>query len=32
MKSLTLVGVAFIGILVIPEFDGRFFYDRWINP
>jgi len=32
MKSLTLVGVVFIGILVIPELDGRFLHDRWINP
>jgi len=31
-KSLTLVGVVFIGTLAIPELDGRFLHDRWTNP
>jgi len=31
MKSLTLVGVVFIGILTIPELDGRFLHDHWTN-
>jgi len=31
-KSLTLVGVVFIGTLVIPELDGRFLHDRWTDP
>jgi len=30
-KSLTLVGVVFIGTLPIPEHDGRFLHDRWTN-
>jgi len=32
MKSLTLLGVIFIGIQTIPELDGRFLHDRWTNP
>ena len=32
MKSLTLLGVVFIGTLAIPELDGRFIHDRWTNP
>ena len=31
-KSLTLVGVVFIGTLAIPELDSRFLHDRWTNP
>jgi len=31
-KSLTLVGVVFIGTLAIPELNGRFLHDRWTNP
>ena len=31
-KSLTLVGVVFIGTLAIPELDGRFLHGRWTNP
>jgi len=32
MKSLTLVGVVFIGTLAIPELDGRFLHSRWADP
>jgi len=32
MKSLTLVGVVFIGTLAFPDLDGRFLHDRWTNP
>ena len=32
MKSLTLLGVVFIGKLAMPELDGRFLHDRWTNP
>jgi len=32
MKSLTLVGVVFIGTLAIPELDGRFLHDHCSNP
>jgi len=32
MKSLTLLGVVFIGTLAIPELDGRVLHDRWTNP
>jgi len=28
MKSLTLLGVVFIGTLAIPELEGRFLHDR----
>ena len=31
MKSLTLVRIAFIDTLAIPELDGRFLHDRWAN-
>jgi len=31
-KSLTLVRVVFIGILAIPEPDGRFLHDHCFNP
>jgi len=31
-KSLTLVGVVFIGTLAIPELDSRFLHDGWTNP
>jgi len=32
MKSLTFLGVVFVGTLAIPELDGRFLHDRWTNP
>jgi len=32
MKSLTLMGVVFLGTLAIPELDGRFLHDCWTNP
>jgi len=32
MKSLTLVGVVFIGILAIPELNGRFLHDQCSDP
>jgi len=32
MKSLTLLGVVFIGTLAIPELDSGFLHDRWTNP
>jgi len=31
MKSLTLVGVVFIGTLAIPEPDVRFLHNRWAD-
>jgi len=31
MKSLTLVGVVFIGTLALPELDVRFLHDRWAD-
>ena len=32
MKSLTLVGVVFIGTLALPELNVRFLHDHWANP
>jgi len=32
MKSLTLLGVVFIGTLAIHELDSRFLHDSWTNP
>jgi len=32
MKSLTLVGVVFIGTLAIPELDDRFLYNHYSDP